>query len=193
MYVLLLFLTDLLYTYHTIISEKRKAATMKYFDYYISPQGTMLIQEEDGHLTHLSLADPEKLPADFPAEQKDTPLIRSAKMQLGEYFQGRRKTFNLPLNPNGTLFQQKVWQALCTIPYGETRSYKEIAVQVENPKGCRAVGMANNRNPIMIIIPCHRVIGSNGSLVGYAVGLDIKEWLLEHEYKNSHLFVERTD
>lgn len=155
---------------------------MKYLDYYSSPLGTMLILEEHGYLTRLCLSDREKLPADFPARQKDTVLIRSVRTQLTEYFQGSRKAFDLPLNPCGTLFQQKVWKALCTIPYGETRSYKEIAVQLENPRGCRAVGMANNRNPIMIIIPCHRVIGSDGSLTGYAGGLDIKEWLLEHEH-----------
>lgn len=116
---------------------------------------------------------------------KCTPVIVSAMTQLTEYFAGTRQTFDLPLAPAGTDFQKKVWAALCTIPYGETRSYKEIALQINNPKGCRAVGMANNRNPIMLIIPCHRVIGSNGSLVGYAGGLDVKEWLLTHEKSNS--------
>ena len=161
---------------------------MKYFSYCSSPLGDMQMIEENNSLTHLNLSVNQILPADFPKgsiTQKDTPLISSAKRQLDEYFQGNRKSFDLPLAPSGTQFQQKVWNALCTIPYGETRSYKEIAAQIQNPKGCRAVGMANNRNPIMIIIPCHRVIGSNGSLVGYAGGLDIKQWLLAHEKRFS--------
>ncbi len=157
---------------------------MKYFDDYPSPLGNMLIIEENNSLTHLNLSDSKILLDGFSKDsitQKETPLICSVKTQLEEYFQGKRKIFDLPLSPFGTPFQQKVWNALCTIPYGETRSYKEIATQIGNPKGCRAVGMANNRNPIMIIIPCHRVIGSNGSLVGYAGGLRTKEWLLAHE------------
>ena len=161
---------------------------MKYFSYCSSPLGDMQMIEENNSLTHLNLSVNQILPADFPKgsiTQKDTPLISSAKRQLDEYFQGKRKSFDLPLAPSGTQFQQKVWNALCTIPYCETRSYKEIAAQIQNPKGCRAVGMANNRNPIMIIIPCHRVIGSNGSLVGYAGGLDIKQWLLAHEKRFS--------
>ncbi len=157
---------------------------MQYFDYYSSPLGILMVTEENGAITGLELSEkiskPAKRPIDL-AEQKNTPLIALAKSQLEEYFQGRRKAFTLPLQPVGTPFQRKVWDALCTIPYGETRSYKEIALQIQNPKGCRAVGMANNRNPIMIVIPCHRVIGSNGALVGYAGGLDIKEWLLGHE------------
>lgn len=111
----------------------------------------------------------------------ETELIRNASNQLNEYLEGRRKVFDLPLNPEGTKFQKKVWEALCNIPYGETRSYKQIAEAVGNSKACRAVGMANNRNPIIIFIPCHRVIGSNGSLVGYGGGLDIKEKLLSLE------------
>lgn len=157
---------------------------MKYVAYYTSPLGALRIIEEGNALTHLSLAGEGTLFAEFPegtVEQRSTPLLDTAKAQLGEYFQGTRKHFDLPLHPSGTAFQQKVWDALRMIPYGETRSYKEIAIQIQNPKGCRAVGMANNRNPIMIVIPCHRVIGSNGTLVGYAGGLKVKEWLLEHE------------
>ncbi len=108
----------------------------------------------------------------------ETELLKEAAEQLVEYLDGFRKTFDLPLNPQGTEFQKKVWNALCDIPYGETRSYKQIAEAVGNHKASRAVGMANNRNPIMIFIPCHRVIGSNGSLVGYGGGLDMKEKLL---------------
>ena len=108
-------------------------------------------------------------------------IILEAVKQLSEYFDGKRQSFDLPLKPHGTEFQQKVWSALLEIPYGETRTYGEIAAATGNPKACRAVGMANNRNPIAVIIPCHRVIGSNGALTGYAGGLKAKEILLELE------------
>lgn len=111
----------------------------------------------------------------------ETPLIRKAREQLDEYFEGNRQTFDLPISLEGTVFQQQVWNALMEIPYGETRSYKDIAVAIGNPKAVRAVGMANNKNKIPVIIPCHRVIGSNGSLVGYAGGLDVKAQLLALE------------
>ena len=112
---------------------------------------------------------------------QETELIRKAYEQLTDYLCGRRTNFDLPLNPEGTEFQKKVWDALCDIPYGETRSYKQVAEAVGNPKASRAIGMANNRNPIMIFIPCHRVIGADGSLVGYGGGLHIKEKLLSIE------------
>ena len=94
---------------------------------------------------------------------------------------GKRIRFDLPLNPRGTEFQQQVWKAMCDIPYGETRSYKQIAETIGNPKAVRAVGMANNRNPLLIVIPCHRVIGANGKLVGYGAGIAMKEYLLKLE------------
>jgi len=112
---------------------------------------------------------------------RETPLIKNAAKQLDEYFSKKRKIFELPLSLNGTEFQVKVWKALQTIPYGETWSYGELAKVVGNSKASRAVGMANNKNPIAIIIPCHRVIGADGSLTGYAGGLDIKKVLLELE------------
>ncbi len=115
------------------------------------------------------------------AEEKETDLIRKAAGEIMDYLEGKRKTFDLPLEAEGTEFQKAVWNALLTIPYGETRSYKQIAEQVGNPKASRAVGMANNQNPISIIVPCHRVIGSNGKLVGYGGGLDIKENLIRLE------------
>jgi methylated-DNA-[protein]-cysteine S-methyltransferase len=111
----------------------------------------------------------------------ETPILKEAYKQLLEYLQGERITFELPIKPNGTEFQLKVWDSLQHIPFGQTKSYKEIAIEVNNPKACRAVGMANNKNPISIIIPCHRVIGSNRKLVGYAGGLKIKEYLLNLE------------
>jgi len=110
--------------------------------------------------------------------RKETPLMKEAYKQIMEYFEGKRKHFELPLKPKGTPFQQAVWSALCQIPYGKTKSYKEIAKMIGNPKACRAVGMANHRNPIMIIIPCHRVIGANGTLTGYAYGTEMKRQLL---------------
>jgi len=114
----------------------------------------------------------------------ETPLLKEAYKQLQEYFHGKRKTFQLPLAPKGTDFQQKVWEALRKIPYGSTCSYKDVAIKIGNINACRAVGMANNRNPIPIIIPCHRVIGTNGKLVGYGGGLKIKEMLLKIENKD---------
>ena len=109
------------------------------------------------------------------------PMLLKVKQQLEQYFAGQRQQFNLPLDCQGTDFQQQVWRALLTIPYGETRSYKDIALQIGNEKAVRAVGAANGRNPISIIAPCHRVIGSGGALVGFAGGLDKKQILLSLE------------
>jgi len=115
---------------------------------------------------------------------KETSLIKKAASQLFEYLNGKRMEFDLPLLKDGTDFQISVWNELLKIPYGETRSYKDIAVAINNEKAVRAVGMANNRNKISIFIPCHRVIGSNKKLVGYGGGLEIKEFLLNLEKKN---------
>lgn len=119
----------------------------------------------------------------------ETALLNQAGQQLQRYLTGNGKTFELPLDPVGTEFMQKVWQSLLAIPYGETRTYAEIAQSTGNRKACRAVGMANHRNPIPLIIPCHRVIGADGKLVGYGGGLEIKAYLLELEkhYSNSEL------
>jgi methylated-DNA-[protein]-cysteine S-methyltransferase len=114
---------------------------------------------------------------------KETPLLKKAAAQLNEYFVGKRKTFDLPLELNGTYFQRSAWNALLAIPYGETRSYKEIAEYIGNPRACRAVGMANHRNPLAIIVPCHRVVEHGGGLGGYAGGLDVKRYLLDLEMK----------
>lgn len=145
-----------------------------------SPIGPLSLVEENGALVAVRWnfdfprdAAPLALPA--------TPLLRQAAAELAAYFAGQLRVFTVPLAPKGTPFQQKVWAALREIPYGETRSYKEIAAMVGNEKACRAVGMANNRNPLPIFIPCHRVVGSNGKLVGYAGGLDVKTFLLELE------------
>ena len=120
-------------------------------------------------------------------ELKETPLIKATMEQLEEYFQGKRKDFDIPMEARGTEFQKSVWNQLLKVPYGETCSYGEIAKRIGNPKASRAIGMANNRNPISIIIPCHRVIGASGKLVGYGGGLDIKEKLLKLEKENLNL------
>ena len=117
-------------------------------------------------------------------ENKENKIIRQTIKQLDEYFNGKRKKFELPLNPKGTEFQKKVWQQLMKIPYGKTATYKDIATLIGNTNASRAVGNANNKNPIAIIIPCHRVIGSNNKLTGYAGGLDKKEKLLNLEKNN---------
>ena len=113
--------------------------------------------------------------------KEETQLLKTAAEQLIDYLAGNRQTFDLPLDPRGTEFQKSVWNALLDIPFGEIRSYKQVAEAIGNPKACRAVGRANNKNPILIMIPCHRVIGSDGSLVGYGGGIDLKEKLLNLE------------
>lgn len=147
--------------------------------YYESKLGKIGIAEENGKIIHLFF-DGEHFPEKCHMIN-ETPILAEAGKQLNEYFAGTRREFNLPLAPVGTEFMLKVWKALQDIPYGETRSYKEIAAATGNVKACRAVGMANNRNPISIFIPCHRVIGANGDLVGYGGGLDKKVFLLELE------------
>ena len=151
---------------------------MKVQYHYQSDLGMLYIVQEDDTIVEVGILQPNQI---ISYEKKETPLIQNAHQQLKEYFQGERQTFQLPLAPKGTPFQQKVWNTLQTIPYGETWSYQQMAKVIGNPKACRAVGMANHRNPISIIIPCHRVIGSNGDLVGYASGLDMKRYLLNLE------------
>lgn len=146
---------------------------------YLDTQfGRLGITGDQTEITRIFVADDRK-EAEY--EERETPLLLKAAEQLREYLAGQRRDFALPLRPQGTAFQKKVWQALTKIPYGETRSYKEIAEMADSPKGFRAVGMANNRNPIMIVIPCHRVIGADGSLVGYGGGLPMKKGLLALE------------
>ncbi len=137
--------------------------------------GMLCIEEEKGCITGIYRDNK------IGENEIETDLIKRAHGQLIEYFAGKRKVFDLPIHLEGTVFQQKVWAALQTIPYGETRTYGEIAKQVGNPKASRAVGRANHKNPVMIVVPCHRVIGSNGSLVGFGGGLDMKEYLLKLE------------
>ena len=154
---------------------------MKYLKSIKTKIGNIHIVEEDGYIIKVAIGEEEQISN---IEEKETILLKEAKKQIEEYFSLKRKKFNLPLKQEGTEFMQRVWKVLQEIPYGETRSYKQIAKQIGNPKAVRAVGMANNRNKIPIIVPCHRVIGSNGKLVGYALGLDIKKYLLDLENQN---------
>lgn len=144
--------------------------------------GIITIFEENGYVVQVCL--PTEPMSTNGCQQLETPVITEAFKQLTEYLDSQRTSFSIPVNPKGTTFQKKVWNELLKIPYGKTVSYKDIAIAVGNPKACRAVGMANNRNPVPIFIPCHRVIGKNGSLTGYAGGLDCKEFLLKIEKPN---------
>ncbi|MBI9094848.1 MAG: methylated-DNA--[protein]-cysteine S-methyltransferase [Sphaerochaeta sp.] len=150
-----------------------------YYATYESPLGPITLQSDGKSLTALY----------FGLHEQETfgcsplEIFTRTRQELDEYFSGKRKTFSIPLETRGTPFQKQVWDALLEIPYGETRSYEDIAIRIGKPKACRAIGMANNRNKIGIIIPCHRVIGKNGLLVGYAGGLDKKIGLLELEKK----------
>lgn len=151
---------------------------MKYYHYYESPIGKLVIVHNDRGITNLYLAHLLQIEN---AIQEETDLIKEAVKQLDEYFNGLRQSFDLPLALAGTHFQQKVWQALRNIPCGKTYSYKQIAEQIGSPKASRAIGMANNKNPILLLIPCHRVIGANGKLIGFAAGLEMKKYLLTLE------------
>lgn len=151
---------------------------MKNRGYFKSPIGMMCIVEEENFIVGLDFVqDIENIDED----KERNELIERTKRQLKEYFSGRRRDFALPVKLEGTDFQVKVWKALQTIPYGETRSYGEIAKQIGNPKASRAIGNANHNNHLLLLVPCHRVIGAGGSLVGFGAGLDVKKYLLELE------------
>ncbi|MCL2843555.1 MAG: methylated-DNA--[protein]-cysteine S-methyltransferase [Oscillospiraceae bacterium] len=141
---------------------------------YQSPIGPLYIGERDGAISHLVFKP-------LAGEPGDTALLKEAARQLDAYFAGELQKFDLPLAPKGTAFQTRVWQMLQTIPYGVTWSYKQLAEAADSPRGYRAVGLANNRNPISIFIPCHRVVGAGGALTGYGGGLGNKEYLLQLE------------
>lgn len=151
---------------------------MKYVWVYETDIGRVAIAEESGKVTNLFFSG-ESIPAEMRLEETET--LKMAVGQLMEYLQGKRKVFDILLAPKGTAFQKKVWDALLKIPYGETSSYGKLAENIGKPGAARAVGMANNRNPIPVIIPCHRVIGADGSLTGYGGGLPMKEKLLALE------------
>ena len=142
-----------------------------------TPLGYITLVEEENRITCLHFG----VPSEICTSQPCTPLLLTAALQLDEYFAGKRHSFSLPLAPSGTPFQLQCWEVLWRIPYGETISYGTQAQMIGNPKATRAVGAANHRNPLPILIPCHRVIGKNGGLTGYGGGLHIKEYLLNHE------------
>ena len=141
-----------------------------------SPLGPILLEEEEGAVTGLRFCGQE-----VPAQGPVSPVLAQAAAQLAEYFAGQRQSFTVPLAPRGTPFQQEVWRALCAIPYGQTRSYGQLAAALGRPSAARAVGGACRRNPIWLMIPCHRVVGASGSLTGYAGGLERKKALLALE------------
>ena len=158
---------------------------MNYMIYHFEI-GDMVIGEENEKIVLIDFLKDIKVKRKIINSSKkiETKEIKKAYIELKEYFEGGRKVFDIPIKLNGTDFQKKVWEELLKIQYGETKSYLDIAKSIGNPKACRAVGMANNKNKIIIIVPCHRVIGSNKKLVGYAGGLDVKEKLLNLEKAN---------
>lgn len=150
-----------------------------YYDFTVCSLG---IAEDSGAITEIFFNDKKAAKKDRREYRlTETPLIMETRRQLDEYFSKKRRDFDLPLSLRGTGFQLSVWEALRAIPYGTTCSYLDVAAKIGSPKACRAVGMANNRNPVVIVVPCHRVIGKNKSLTGYGGGLELKKYLLELE------------
>ncbi len=158
-------------------------STMIFTDYLDSDIGILEITATGKGISSVYFA---KENLKHQAQKPVTPNLHTdqCKQQLSEYLNNKRQKFDLPLEQKGTDFQCQVWQALLTIPYGQVASYSDIAHHINNPKAVRAVGAANGKNPISIIVPCHRVIGANGTLTGYAGGLERKQWLLQHESKD---------
>ena len=155
------------------------------FLYYVPSEfGRFSLVATDSALTHFFF-DGEA--PRFDTSERETPLLREAGLQLSQYLHGERRQFTVPLDPVGSEFFRRAWQALVAIPYGETRSYQQIAAAIGNAKACRAVGLANNRNPLPIFIPCHRVIGANQKLTGYRGGLALKQTLLELEQRHARI------
>jgi len=153
-----------------------------------SPVGPLLAARDEVGLAELQLPAGKHEQRPDPSWERDDAAFEDVRAQLAEYFAGTRTEFDLPLNATGTEFQKRVWSALLDIPYGETTSYGKTAVAVGSPSASRAVGLANGQNPIPIIVPCHRVVGADGSLTGYGGGLDTKKWLLAHEASHAGLF-----
>lgn len=147
---------------------------MVFYDTLESPLGQILLAATERGLSAVAFTD------DAP-EQRANAIIDQAKHQLQAYFDDGLRDFTVPIDVQGTPFQRQVWRALARIPYGQTCAYRDVAEQIGNPKAVRAVGLANGKNPVAIIVPCHRVIGADGSLTGYASGVDRKAWLLNHE------------
>jgi methylated-DNA-[protein]-cysteine S-methyltransferase len=161
-----------------------------FYKFMNSPVGKLKLVASDKGLVAILWQNerPNRVPLTELVEDADLPILTKAEQQLNEYFAGKRKTFNLPLDMRGTPFQKNVWEALLAIPFGETRSYGDLAKQLGTPSASRAVGAANGRNPISIVVPCHRVIGSSGKLTGFAGGLETKAHLLGLEGGDQTLF-----
>lgn len=153
----------------------------QYSDFFDTPLGTMEVTATEQAVRSIYFVDKAR-------PKNSNPITELTKQQVQEYFTGQRQTFDLPLGAQGTDFQKQVWRALTTIDYGETCSYSDIANRINNPKAVRAVGAANGKNPLTIVVPCHRIIGRDGSMTGYAFGVDKKRWLLNHESKTPELF-----
>ena len=162
------------------VSSNDAGSSMLNYFVYPSPIGPISIAAQNDALVYLSFGS-----SSFPGKKAASSLTNKAANQLKEYLAGKRHSFDLPLCIQGSAFQEEVWREVCKIPYGETRSYSEIASAVGSPRAARAVGMANNKNPLPIFIPCHRVVGANGKPVGYAGGLKIKKFLLDLEHANT--------
>ncbi len=152
-----------------------------WFDEFDTPIGPLVVASEGQGLRYIIFEHDKYGPSDHSTWTRDRILLRDAREQLLEYFAGERRVFDLPLSPTGTPFQLKVWAALRTIPFGVIYSYGELAEHIGAPKAVRAVGAANGRNPLPIVVPCHRVIGHDGSLTGFGGGLPVKRFLLDHE------------
>lgn len=157
----------------------------KFYTTYTSPLGVMTLQANDDGMLGAWFETQTTQPESLGEYVEDHQILNSVIAQLDEYFSGQRKVFDIPLAANGTEFQKKVWQALTTIPYGQTWSYQDLANAIDNPKAVRAVGLANGKNPVSIVVPCHRVIGKNGKLTGYAGGVERKAQLLELEKRGN--------
>lgn len=170
-----------------IYSAKGLIMTSYYKVFHASVGRLKLISEDDALTAVLWEKDedePGRVSLGDSVENNQHPVLLETEKQLREYFAGRREVFSIKLAPHGTDFQRSVWDALRTIPFGETRSYGQIAQQIGSPSAVRAVGAANGKNPISIIVPCHRVIGANGKLTGFAGGLEVKDFLLRHENRD---------
>ena len=156
---------------------------MKYYSEIETPLGILTIIEENKYIVEIIFGRTEREESEI-FRKEDTDLLKETKKQLTEYFNKTRTEFQIPCKPKGTVFQKDVWNELMKIPYGETMTYQEVAFSIGNVRACRSVGRANNKNPIPILIPCHRVIGKDNKLLGYAGGMEIKEFLLRLERKS---------
>ena len=170
-------------------SERDTVLSLSY-TFIHSPVGRLkLVASDEGLVAILWEHDkPRRVRLEALVEKADHPVLRETARQLEEYFAGKRRSFSLPFDVRGTCFQKQVWEALLAIPFGETRSYGQLASQLGSPDATRAVGAANGRNPISIVVPCHRVVGASGKLTGFAGGLNAKAYLLSFESKEGKLF-----